>query len=767
MAKKSKQADQDLIVRVRDRFKIMRDADEDNRRDALDDYEFINVPDGINNGTSTGQWDENMKKERGKRPCYVFNKLRITMKRIINDIRAQKPSGKVSPVEGGDKPTAEILEGLIRNICNMSDFDTILDGASDYQVNAGYGAWRLDTEYAPNSFYQDIKIRLIQNPFCLFCDPSDKSSDKKDAADWILTEQISKEAFKAKYPKAEPVNFEENEFDDNDDWEDEEEVRIAEYWYKESVEKEIWLLQDGKVVDSETDEAQAIEASNPEMIKDRRTVEADKIMMCIVSGDSILEQPTEWAGTMFPFVVIYGEYMVVDGRVYWYGAGRWGKDPQRSYNVARTAVTETIAQAPQAKWWATTKQAEGMEQLWAEAHKKNYPWLLYNPDPSSPGPPGRMGTSDIPVALIQEAQMASEEINMVTGRYQNDVGAPNSASSGKQELVRNQQGAIATYNYPDNVSKGVGRTWELLIDLIPKVFDTERELRVLGSDGAEDYKTVNTFAPDPETGEPIKINDLSAGRYDFTITTGPSFATQRQEAAEIYQQLVQGNPAIFPIIGDLIFKSMDLPYSEDIAERLKVMLPPEIQQTLNDGTKDIPPEVQAMMQQAQQAMQMVEQQMQEVQQAAQEADLSKSESEKLLADLATKKAQFDAYIAQKLAGIAEKDSRLTIQKVNDDSEGVIEATRQQAGAEAQEFNTAVAEVLSEKVGSSIADIQNLVIDFHKHAEETMKHICSEKDSKPKIVRVDAVRKDGKLSAIPVYDDSTSDSTKVHESEERW
>jgi hypothetical protein len=631
--------------------------------------------------------------------------------------------------------------------------DSIIDKTADYQVCAGYGAWRLDTEYADNTFYQNIYIRPFENPFCLYCDPSAKSEHKDEAQDWIVTEKIPRDEFKAKYPKAEPVDFEENEFDDEEEWggDGEQDVRIAEYWYKEPIVKTLLLLHDGKVVDASTDEGQIL-LKTPDAIKDTRDVDTHKIMMCIVSGDSVLEQPTEWAGSEFPFVVTYGEYMVVDGRIHWYGAGRWSKDAQRSYNVARTAVTETIAQAPQAKWWATPKQAEGNENTWAEAHQKNYPWLLYNPDPQAPGPPNRMGTSDVPVALIQESQIASEEINMTSGIYQNDVGAPNAATSGKQELVRNQAGQVATFNYPDNISKSVGRTWRKLIDLIPKVFDSEREMRVIGSDGAEDYVRVNTFATGKD-GTPVKINDLSVGAYDYVITTGPSWSTRRQEAAETYQQLLQGNPQIFPVVGDLIFKSMDLPFSEDIAERLKIMLPPEIQQTLNDETKDVPPEVMAMMQQAQQAMEMVELQMQEVQKAANEADMAKSEVEKLIAELEKQRANFEAQVAKEMAKIAQKDAHLTVTKVNNESEGVIESSRQQVAQEAQVFNAAVAAEMSESMGA----IQELVKQFNQHAEDTMAHIREEKNDSPRVVRVDSVKKDGKLSAIPVYADEIGET----------
>jgi len=210
--------------------------------------------------------------------------------------------------------------------------------------------------------------------------------------------------------------------------------------------------------------------------------------MCIASGDAILEGPTEWAGSRFPFVLAYGEFIIIDGKRYWFGIGRFAKDAQRSYNVSRTSITETIAMAPQAKWWATPDQAQGNTQSWAEAHQKNFPYLIYNADPKAPGPPVRMGGADVPVALINESQIASEEIKAVTGIFSPDVGAGDQASSGVQERERRAQGAIATFNYQDNMNKAIRYTWELLVDLIPKIYDTERELRILGSDGSEDYR---------------------------------------------------------------------------------------------------------------------------------------------------------------------------------------------------------------------------------------------------------------------------------------
>ena len=293
-----------------------------------------------------------------------------------------------------------------------------------------------------------------------------------------------------------------------------------------------------------------------------------------------------------------------------------------------------------------------------------------------------------------------------------------------------------------------------MIDLIPKVYTTKRSLRVLGQDGAEKYVTIYDVGADPETGQPVTVHDLSAGKYDTVVTVGPNFTTRRQEAAETYQGLLQGNPDLFPIIGDLVFKSMDLPYAEDIAERMQTMLPPEIQQQMTEG-QEMPAEVRAMMGQAQQAMQMVEQQAQQIQAAAAEVqqeatqnEQAKAEIEKLIAQLEAKQAQFEAKIAKDLAVVAEKDARLTVQKVNMEASGIVESSKQEAGQNAAQFQQA----LAQDTAQVLSEIQGIAAKLSEHTLEAVDQIRAEKNDKPKIVKVESRRVNGKLEAIPVYED---------------
>jgi len=628
----------ELFIRARKRAKIMMEADRPNRKLGTADMKFLRVP--------GEQWDLLTKQERGAdRMMLEFNKLNVSVKSIINKMRENRPMGKVRAAEDGDVKTADIYEGVIRSIVANADFDTVTDYSAEYQVGAGMGAWQITVKYAEDSFNQVIDIDPLLNPFCLFCDPACKDILKRDAADWFKTDKISKDQYHERWPKAEESDFDlDTEFDDADDWDDEEGVRIGEYWYKEPYDKTLLLLSDGSTINELDEDGNKVTPPPGVTVLKSRIQRCHKIKMCILSGSIILEGPVDWAGPDHPFVMVYGEYVVIEGKVYWNGIARSGKDAQKAYNIERTSMVETVALAPQDKPWMTPKQVAGLEAHLAEAHKKNFPYNLYNPDAGAPGPPVRMGGPAIPAALMQLAQMSSDDIKSVTGVYDASLGAQGNETSGKAINARKSQGEIANFNYPDNMGKGVKRTWEILVNLIPKVIDTEQTVRMLGADGKESYETVNKR--DPVTNK--IINDLSKGRFDTAITVGPSHATRRAEAAEFYTQMAGQDEGLMMSAGDLVYKAMDMPYAQEIAERRQALLPPPIQELLTKD-KSLPPEVTAAMNQVKQAQAQVQQHGQLVQAAQQElqTEMAAAKSEKAGAQLAganlkTQEAQFQA-----------------------------------------------------------------------------------------------------------------------------
>jgi hypothetical protein len=712
MAKKD---DKKLLTTARDRFKKCVEADQENRRKAVEDLKFLHVP--------GEQWDEALKTERGIRPCYEFNKLRVTIKRIVNDIRANRPVGKVRAVEDGDKDTADTIEGLCRNIWTVSDADCAIDTAAEYSVGGGMGAWRVVTKYSTDDAWdQDIIIEPIRNPLTLWADPAAKDPMKRDASFWFLESRMSKEAYEAKYGKKDAVEWEASEFDDEVEWQDDDSVRVCEYWYRKPVTKLLALLPEG----------QSVEADQvpPGVVPMRtRQVQTHQICMAIIAGDKVLEGPTDWAGSQFPFVVVYGEHLVVDGKVQWFGLTRFAKDAQRAYNFSRTLAIETVAKAPLDTDWATVTQAQGLTDQWARAHKELLPFRLYNPDPMSPGPPLRSPGAQVPVGLVNEMQWSSEDIKATTGIFDNSLGRQANENSGVAIRARQAQAEIATFNYSDNIARGVRRTYEILVDLIPKVYDTERSIRVLGADGAEKYARVNSV--DPQTGQ--AMNDLSRGKYDVAITIGPNMGTQRQEAAEVYMGLMQGNPGLFPIVGDLVVKTFDYPYSDEMAERLRLMAPPQIQQMLaqkEQTGKAMDPQAMAAMAQAEQMMQLVQQQSELVQQAAAEAEGMKSEAQQEVQKIATAAAKLEADFQKKMAALVTKEAQLTL------SEAQFTAQQAQAGTDEEGKKVeGERETLTAQLDSAIkelnADMQKQTAEFMTQVAQVLAQIQASTESKPK------------------------------------
>jgi hypothetical protein len=667
-------------------------AEQDNRKNYREDMRFTFKP--------GEQWTVDDKRIRGKdRPMYEFNECRVNAMSVINHIRANRPAAKIRGVEEGDKTLAEIRQGLYLNITNNSDFDSIKDYASGHQVGGGYGAWRIDTEYSSDTaFDQDIAIRSIINPLCLRFDPSDKSELKRKAKFCFFESKMDNEEFEATYPKAERVSFEvDDDLDPNDD---ENSTWVAEYWRKVPTIKHICLLSDGKTIDK------AKTPNLPEgvtVLKEKK-LNTFKVEQYIVSGNAVLEGPKSFAGTELPFVPVYGFYVVIEGRVEWCGLTRYQKDPQRALNWALTSVYESIGNAPQAKYWATPIQAKGYAEQWAEAQSKNLPAMLYNADPDAPGPPQRMGGADVPAALINAAGMARDALKASVGIFNASLGASSNETSGRAIRARQDEGMVATFNFGDNMAKSERRTCEIINSMLPEIYDTERNIRILGQDGAEKYLKINSR--DPVTGE--VINDISAGKFDFTVTTGPSFATQRQEAAEFYTGLAQTDPSLMAVAGDLIIKSHDYPMADAIAERKKLMLPPQIQQALNKD-KPLPPEVEAALAQVQQLQAEVQQRGQLLQQAQAEVQGEKADATKAKAqvdvavanlkvqeaNLATDVANFKALIAQQQLQMAEKQGTQEVANEREQLSAQVQQALAQIQIEAASMLTQFAQAMQQ------------------------------------------------------------------------
>lgn len=564
------------------RFDNAWDFDRENRDEALDDLKFA----------AGEQWPEAVLTEReGEgRPCLTINRLPQFVRQVIGDIRQNKPQIKVRAVGGGaTEEVADVLNGLIRNIEVQSRADQAYVTAAENSAYCGMGHWRITTEYSSNDgFEQDIRIKRLPNPFSVLWDPLAQELDKGDAKYCFVTDRISRAEFKEQFPGAQVVDFEQGQDEvaeqglERADWWGEDTVRIAEYWVIKMVKKRLGLMADGRVIDIEEAIAEAGSEPPPGFFVREREVDAPEVCQYLMSGAEILKGPAVWAGRMIPIVTVPGEEIHIGERIVRRGIVRDAKDPQRVFNYMRSASVEIVALQPKAPFMATPAQVAGYEQMWKDAGKKNTGVLLYNPDPEAGSAmPQRVQPPTASQGLLSETGLAAEDMKAVTGIYDASLGQRSNETSGRAIMARQREGDVGTFVYVDNLSTGIERTGRILVDLIPKIYDTARVVRILHEDGSDEPVEINRAvrerAPSPDGGVVDKVlNDLTVGEYDVTVTVGPSYSTKRIEAADSMMAFVQAVPQAGALVADLVARNMDWPGADKIAERLKKVLPPGI-----------------------------------------------------------------------------------------------------------------------------------------------------------------------------------------------
>jgi hypothetical protein len=633
MAKKKpeKSGDEEIIARAKDLFERVQGYEGEQRLQELDDIRFVGLLE---------QWPETIRKIReadpaGSRPCLVVDKVNQYKNQIVNNMRMNRPAIKVRPVDDiADPEVAEVLQGVVRHIEDASKADIAYDWAGEGAVTNGLGFFRVLTEYVGDTFNQEIRIARIPNRFSVYFDPNSKEPDGSDALEVLVTEMVSKKKFEKDYPDINCADWP-TTTGDNTDWVKEDEVRIAEYFYIEKVPANLLLLQDGNSV-YEEDYLKAVEQAMQtgtevaQPIKQRKSYRC-KVRWCKLTGYDIIERTTI-AGEFIPIIPVVGIETIVNGKRYLRGIVRGVKDAQRMYNYNRSVIAESLNLSVKAPFIGATGQFKTAGDRWASANRVNYAYLEYDPVTTNGAlapPPQRQGYAGVPTGLVADIQTSEHDIQAALGMYSSSVGQDSEAKSGRAINAQQRQGDVATFHFPDNLSKSVRHCGRIIVGMIPEIYDTQRIVRMLGEDGTPEYAQIDPEQPEAKrevrdmSGKVNQIYNLNVGKYDVTITTGPSFATKRQEGAEFLTQLAQTAPDLMPIIGDLLFKSLDQPYAEEVAERLKKMMPPQLQ-----DDKEESPEVQQIKQQAQQAIDQLQQQLQAAHQAMQEAE---QEAQELMA----------------------------------------------------------------------------------------------------------------------------------------
>jgi len=589
--------DSQVMATMRSRLQTAMAAYSDTREDELDDLRFMaGSPD------NQWQWPADVLATRGSvqgqtinaRPCLTINKLPQHVRQVTNEQRQNRPSGKVIPVDdNADIEVAAILDGMVKHIEYISDADVAYDTACDNQVTYGEGYIRLLTDYCrEDSFDQDIKIGRVRNAFSVYMDPTIQDPCGADAQWCFITQDMTKEEYEQEFPDASPLSAMMTQGVGNESisaWLDQDTVRIAEYFYYKVKPGTLNLYPDNIAVFEGTPEDKQLKNQFGKPLKSRR-VNRKQVMWMKTNGFDVLDE-REWPGKYIPVVRVVGNEFEVSGQIYVSGLVRNAKDAQRMYNYWTSQEAEMLALAPKAPFIGYGGQFEGYEMQWKTANTTNWPYLEVNPDVTD----GAGGVLPLPqraqpplpqTGLIQAKMGADEDIKSATGQYNASLGMQGNERSGKAITAREKQGDVGTYHYVDNLARAIRHITRQLVDMIPKIYDTQRIARIIGLDGE-----VSMVKIDPDQQEPVrklmdqngglieKIYNPNVGTYDVMVSTGPGYMTKRQEALDAMSQILQTNPQLWAVAGDLFIKNMDWPGAQEMAERFKKILDPKVLQT--------------------------------------------------------------------------------------------------------------------------------------------------------------------------------------------
>lgn len=583
-----------ILAEARSRLNTAISAMSESREDEIDDLKFYaGSPD------NQWQWPADVLATRGiaqgqtinSRPCLTINKLPQHVHQVTNELRQNRPGIKVIPVsDDAGEDMAEVFNGVIRHIEYTSDADVAYDTACENQVSFGEGYLRLITEYCDEkSFDQEIKIGRIRNSFSVYMDPMIQDPTGSDARWCFITEDMTKQEYERLYPKAAPIStlMSLGVGDQSvQHWVNEMTIRVAEYFYYDVTVKTLNLYPGNITAFQGTQPDKALRKQYGEPLRQRQA-EFKQVKWLKINGYEVLDEQ-EWAGKWIPVIRVVGNEFEVDGRLYVSGLVRNAKDAQRMYNYWVSQEAEMLALAPKAPFVGYGGQFEGYETQWKTANTNNWPYLEVNADvtdgqgsvlplPQRAQPP--MASS----GLLQAKAGAAEDIKNTTGQYNASLGMTSNERSGKAILARQKESDVGTYHYVDNLARSIRCLGRQLIDMIPKIYDTERIARIIGEDGES-----STVKFNPEQEESIreirdqnggvieKIYNPSVGKYDVRVITGPGYATKRKEALESMAQLLQGNPELWKAAGDLFVKNMDWPGAQELAQRLAKTIDPKL-----------------------------------------------------------------------------------------------------------------------------------------------------------------------------------------------
>jgi hypothetical protein len=615
---------------MRETYELDLQADDDNRKAALEDKKFV----------AGEQWDPIVLEQRRGLPCLTINTIPQFTAQLVGDWRTNRNAVKVIPAENGDKNVASVRSDLIRSIETKHRATRVYDNAFESMVQCGDGAFRVSVQYANEDvFDQDIVILPIDDALSVVWDRLSIDPTGRDATHCFVDDVIPEKEFKRKWPEADPSTLSDSEKREvyGTGWCDNGDVRVTEHWRLIERKRLLVMFQDGFISALGQEDEAKLEQLTQEhgpMMKSR-LAPCRYAQMHLVTGHKILAGPYEWKMDRLPIIRMSGRVVSVGNRRVRHGLVRQMKDAARLRNFWRSVAAEQLGYAPKAQWIGTESAVEGREDTIRRAHMSRDPLIVLNDEAVIGQNFQRVDPPQMQMALLNEAQINTQDLKDVTGIHDASLGIKSNETSGRAIHARQREGDIASLTYYDNGNAAILEAGDVINQLIGQIYDGTRIIRIIGEDEAAKLITIND-PMDPESP------NLAVGKYDVAVTTGASYTTRRVEAAQAMMEAVQVFPEMMQVAGDLIAKAQDWPGAEELANRLRKTIPPHLlsqkeQEELGESGVD--------MQQIMEQQAMVQEQMAQAQE-----ELAKLQQEnltlKVKAEIEAKKLEIEEFKAE-------------------------------------------------------------------------------------------------------------------------
>lgn len=586
--------DREIWAEARDRLEISNQAESKMRPAAREAIKF----------REGDQWDDSTNTTiSDDEPELTINLTDALCMRVENNIRQQRPRGKCHPVgDGATIELAEIINGIGRHVETRSEASVAYDIAAASALTAGWGYFRLIAEFIPKSFERDLRILPIRNIFTVNMDPSAIMPSGADQNWCVISEKMRKQEYRRRYPKAETVAWNDVGQKDRVDWEDAEMIRLAEYFRIREIQEKLLMIRgtgpDGQPVEGARyrselprgtqDELVAFLAGRGLRIDGERDEAKNQVEWFRLNGVKVMERQI-LPGTWIPVFRVEDRATDIDGEILRRGMVQAMMDPARMVNYGEVAKIKRLGLAPKAPWIGAVGQFEGRDE-WTDANKKAYSKMEYVPliiettaGPILVPPPQRQQPAQIEAGFSEFVQGMRSNLMAVAG-------APNEPGQDQQGVVvsgraidrRQFLADQAHYHVYDNLTLAISQLWRVMVEWFPAYYSENRMQRIIGEDSTPQMVPINQ--PEEEGGVKTIKNDLSVGRYDVVMETGPGYDSKREEGAENLIEMVK-IPVLAEIVAkvapDLVFRSIDHPYMQELADRLSAATPEGLKKVMD------------------------------------------------------------------------------------------------------------------------------------------------------------------------------------------